>query len=584
MVSVLFLSYIPSPLPEMAKSIAESIAPKDVRILSASSADLESDIMDKSKKAMKEVGLEISGQSLSIEDVDFHSFDLIVCFTEDTCSLLPSIPGNPLIIRWLVPGFPQGMDKKMNIEDIKKIREKVLQLVTDLFQQGYLMALVQARKNSELIMDNLKEGILVHDLSRRIYYFNRAAEEITGYKRENIVGKDCHDAFPGRFCDVKCTFCNGKTHGIDIPYQYPLTINTRSGALKKIEMTVVPLKDAFGKPLGVVGSFKDVTREFELSKRLGEVEQFSGIIGKSEKMQLIYQTIRDVAESKIPVLIQGESGTGKELVAAAIHNKSSRAKKLFVPVNCGALPDTLLESELFGHLKGAFTGAIRDKKGRFELADGGTLFLDEIGDISPAMQVKLLRVLQDGMVEKLGSEQGIKVDVRIISATNKDLKIEVDEGRFREDLYYRLCVVPINLPSLRERKEDIPLLVNHFLKELTDMAGRPEMVVSSQAMELIQAYHWQGNVRELMNCLQYAIVRCKGIVIEPSNLPSYILDKKKRQERVTIPSWRKRKGKLDLAMVNKALEKAQNNKTEAARLLGVGRATLYRFIANNNLL
>jgi transcriptional regulator with PAS, ATPase and Fis domain len=370
---------------------------------------------------------------------------------------------------------------------------------------------------------------------------------------------------------------------MDDPYQYPLSIKTKMGGTKKVEMTVVPLKDANGKPQGVVGSFKDVTKEFELAKKLGEVEQFSGIIGKSEKMQIVYQTIRDVADSSIPVFVHGESGTGKELVASAIHNESSRSKKLFVPVNCGALPDTLLESELFGHVKGAFTGAIRDKKGRFELADKGTLFLDEIGDISPAMQVKLLRVLQDGIIERLGSEQGIQVDVRVISATNKNLQKEVEEERFREDLYYRLCVAPIYLPPLRERKEDIPLLLTHLLKELATMAGRSDMVVSRQALDILLQYQWHGNVRELINCLQYAIVRCKGLVIEPPCLPAHILEKKGLQKTARFTQKKgKRKKKLTMAKVKQALEQTGNNKTKAAKFLGVGRATLYRFLSESD--
>jgi len=223
-----------------------------------------------------------------------------------------------------------------------------------------------------------------------------------------------------------------------------------------------------------------------------------------------------------PVLIQGESGTGKELVAAAIHNEGPRANKRFVAVNCSALPETLLESELFGHVRGAFTGAVRDKRGRFELADEGTIFLDEVGDLSPTIQVKLLRVLQEGTIERIGSERTLKVNVRLISATNKNLAEEVKKGRFREDLYYRLCVVPLQLPPLRERRTDIPLLANHFLKKALQERGG-EICLSPEAIERMVDYSWPGNVRELQNFIHYALVKCKGNILEVYHFPPALL-------------------------------------------------------------
>jgi DNA-binding NtrC family response regulator len=298
-------------------------------------------------------------------------------------------------------------------------------------------------------------------------------------------------------------------------------------------------------------------------------------------MQALYDLIPELAESAAPVLIQGESGTGKELVAAALHNEGPRAGKLFVPVNCGALPEGLLESELFGHVRGAFTGAIRDKKGRFELADGGTIFLDEIGDISAAMQVKLLRVLQKGAFERVGSEKTIKVNVRVISATNKDLQREIAAGRFREDLYYRLSVVPLVVPPLRERPNDIPLLAVHLLAQYAEGAGRQGAAFSPEAMDLMLSYHWPGNVRELQNWIQFALIKCKGGPIRPEHLPPVALhtgallagghagagaDPRKGRMRLTAQS------------VREAIDRAGGNKVEAARLLGVSRATLYRFL------
>ncbi len=272
------------------------------------------------------------------------------------------------------------------------------------------------------------------------------------------------------------------------------------------------------------------------------------------------------------MLIQGESGTGKELVAAAIHNEGFRGNKLFVPINCGALPESLLESELFGHVKGAFTGAIRDKKGRFELADGGTIFLDEIGDISPAMQVKLMRVLQEGTFERVGSETTIKVNVRVISATNKNLQEEIAEGNFRDDLYYRLSVVPLWLPPLRERRNDIPLIAEHILKRALKSRPGSDVAFSPSAMDALLSYAWPGNVRELQNWIQFALVKCKGGEILPEHFPPM------RTNVLQSGAVSKRRRKLDPASVREAIRATAGNKREAAKRLGVSRATLYRFL------
>jgi transcriptional regulator with GAF, ATPase, and Fis domain len=248
-------------------------------------------------------------------------------------------------------------------------------------------------------------------------------------------------------------------------------------------------------------------------------EGFRGIVGRSSNMQELFDTIRQVARTDAPVLVQGESGTGKELVALAVHKESSRARNNFVPVNCGALPEGLLETELFGHVKGAFTGAHRDRKGRFELADGGTIFLDEVGELSPTTQVKLLRVLQDGCFEPVGSEHTVRVNVRVISATNKKLEEEMAAGRFREDLYYRLCVMPIFILPLRDRKEDIPLLVEHFMVQFSEETWGRKITFSDKALSILMDHIWPGNVRELINTMQFAIAKCHGQKIKPEHLP-----------------------------------------------------------------
>jgi transcriptional regulator with GAF, ATPase, and Fis domain len=320
---------------------------------------------------------------------------------------------------------------------------------------------------------------------------------------------------------------------------------------------------------------KDTAELTDLRRRLKTEQSFAGIVGRDAKMLELFDTIMEIAEVNIPVLIQGESGTGKELVAAAIHNEGHSTDKPFVPVNCGALPEGILESELFGHVKGAFTGAIHDRKGRFELADGGTIFLDEIGDIPAAMQVKLLRVLEERTFERVGGEESIKVDVRVISATNKNLAEEVAAGRFREDLFYRLCVVPVYLPPLRDRRNDIPLLAERLLKKALTDIGRKDVVLSPETVCVMMDYDWPGNVRELENALRYALVKCRDNLLLPEYLPLKILE-------TYVPSQayprKQRKRKLDAETVWRTLEETGGNKAEAALRLGVSRATLYRFL------
>jgi len=317
-----------------------------------------------------------------------------------------------------------------------------------------------------------------------------------------------------------------------------------------------------------------------LRRRLKTEVGFAGIIGQDPKMLELFDTIRELADVDVPVLIQGESGTGKELVAMAIHNEGHRARHPFLPVNCGALPEGLLESELFGHVRGAFTGAIRDKRGRFELANQGTIFLDEVGDLSSTLQVKLLRVLQEGTFEPVGAEKTIKVNVRVISATNKNLKKEIEEGRFRSDLFYRMCVVPITLPPLRERREDIPHLIDYIFKQALKEQKRKEVEISPEALSAMIDYDWPGNVRELQNTIQYALLKCRGNPIQLDHLPQTITGVKALEK-----GFRKiiRKRKLNAVTVERALMETKGNKAEAARRLGVSRATLYRFLSWQNL-
>jgi PAS domain S-box-containing protein len=411
-------------------------------------------------------------------------------------------------------------------------------------------------------------------MERRIFFFNKEAEHITGYSRGDVLGKDCHEAFGRPFCGERCAFCD------DIPapaerYDYTLNINTKNGEQRRIEMTVTSMRDEGGKFSGVLSSFKDITDIFSLQIKAGKLTSFGNIIGQDSKMLNIFSQIKDVAGYDYPVHISGETGTGKELVANAIHNESRRSGAPFVPINCGALPEGLIESELFGHVKGAFSGAIRDKKGRFELADSGTIFLDEVAELSNNIQAKILRFLQEGTFERVGGEQTTSVDVRIISATNKLLKEEVKQGKFREDLYYRLNVIPIQLPLLRERKIDIPLLIEHFLQEAGERYDQKPLKVSNEALSMLMDYRWPGNVRELQNALQFAFVKCSGKVIGPEDLPMELREAQNNCVR------RGPTRKLDADAVKTALQKTGGNKARAAKMLGVGRATLYRFLGDN---
>jgi len=524
MKTLLFVCSRNADLSQMAEAFGRSIVPPDLRVMSAGINPADT-VTDEMVTVMNEVGIDVANQKpKALSDIELHNIDAAV----DLCGAIseqsrPRLPGHPALVSWNLPdpGKLESSGESL-LEHYRSCRDEIERLVKDLIGRGYLETLIKAREQALFVLDSLSEGILVHDLDRRIIYFNTAAESITGYARREVVGQDCHNIFPQNFCGKKCGFCDSTPPHFD-QKSYPLDFHTKGGEERQLDFSIQSIVDREKEIVGVIASFRDSTREKTLARRLGEIEQFSGIIGRDSSMQEVFDLIRSVAESSVSALIQGESGTGKELVAAAIHNESPRNNKLFVPVNCGALPEGLLESELFGHVRGAFTGAVRDKKGRFELAHGGTIFLDEIGDISLAMQVKLLRVLQEGTFERVGSTKTIQVNARVISATNKVLKEEIAAGRFREDLYYRLCVVPILLPPLRDRRADIPLLVNHFLRRMASDAGRESLNLTPEAMDALLSHEWPGNVRELQNALQFALVKSRKALIELRHLPPNII-------------------------------------------------------------
>lgn len=566
----------------MATGFARLHADAQTEVLCATLTEVPADSLV--GRLMREVGVALDERASCTPAALYRqTYDVVITLGAQAEASCPLLPGCPAQLCWPIPGpdvLPASPEPQREAA-CRALRDQIANRVETFFTQGYLEAFVAQRSTDSLILDNVSDGIMAHDLQRRIVFFNAAAETLTGRSRDNVLGRDCHDVFEGRFCGGKCRFC-------DPPAPLPnasrqeMEFLAADGTPRLLDTRIKPLRTRQGREIGVLLSFRDHTREQELARRVGDIQNFAGIIGRDAKMQSVYELVRDVAPANVPVLIEGESGTGKELVAAAIHNESPRANRLFVPVNCGALPEGILESELFGHVKGAFTGAVRDKKGRFELADGGTIFLDEIGDIPPAMQVRLLRVLQEGTFERVGDEKTIRVDVRLISATNRDLRQEIESGRFREDLFYRLNVMPLCLPPLRERRIDIPLLAEHFLKRFAAEMQRESLSFSPAAMEKLMDHDWPGNVRELQNWIQYALIKCRGTRIEPGHLPPPAGRLPTAVGSVPAPR-RLRGGRRGLSpeSVRDMLDACGGNRVEAARRLGVSRATLYRYFADH---
>lgn len=432
------------------------------------------------------------------------------------------------------------------------------------------------RANLNAIFRTVTDNIVMVDLEGRLVQYNRTAEQICGYTLEQI-GCDLNASASG--CSGGCRKALQKALDSNSVIELRrVECRPASGKVRIISLTATPVIESDGRTSGAVAVIRDETKLVDLERSLQRQGKFRGVIGVSAPMQRIYSLIESLANIPTTVLINGESGTGKELVAAALHDSGVRSNGPFVKVNCSALSEPLLESELFGHVRGAFTGAISDKIGRFQKAHGGTLFLDEIGDISPAVQMRLLRVLQESEFERVGDSTTIKVDVRIVAATNQKLKEKVRQGTFRQDLYYRLNVVCLELPPLRERLDDLDLLVVHFIAKFNGKLSKAVTDVSGDVMTIFRAHSWPGNVRELEHAIEHASVLCKTSVITVSDLPQELQECTDLSPAFmvrNVPLTSDSSAGLSLA---EALAESGGNKAAAARLLGISRMTLYRQI------
>jgi len=426
-------------------------------------------------------------------------------------------------------------------------------------------------RHHELILDSLQEGVFTVDLNWRITSFNRAAEFITGIPRAQALGRPCFEVFRADVCETGCML--RRTIETQSPLSnMPVHIYRADKKRIPINVSTTLLQDAEGRVVGGVETFQDISAIKDLQKALRRQHSFEDIVSKSPRMIQIFSLLPQVAESGSTVLIRGASGTGKELIARAIHHHSPQREGAFVAVNCGALPDTLIESELFGYKAGAFTDARKDKPGRFALAQNGTIFLDEIGDISPTVQVRLLRVLQQKVYEPLGSGKPVPTNARVIAATHRRLEDLVKAEKFRDDLYFRINVFKISLPPLSERREDVPLLVDHFIERFNHQKGRSVAGASREAMSALMLHGWPGNVRELENAIEHAFVLCRNDLIRIEDLPEH-LHPDGNASGVSIGGSLQG---VEKAAILHALQRHRGKKLAAARELGIDKNTLRR--------
>jgi len=440
-------------------------------------------------------------------------------------------------------------------------------------ESGMAPLKMSSAQHYQIILNSIAEGVFTVDSEWRVTSFNKAAEEITGIPSEEAVGQLCYEVFRANVCEAGCVLRHTMMSGRPIR-NMPVYIIRADEKRIPISVSTSLLKDAAGSVVGGVETFRDLTVIHELRKELEKQHSFGDIISKNEKIRRLFSVLPHIAQSDSTVLIEGASGTGKELFARAIHNNSARKKGPFVAVNCGALPDTLCESELFGYKAGAFTDAKKDKPGRFALAQNGTIFLDEIGDVSPAAQVRLLRVLEQKVYEPLGSTKTVTTNARVITATHRNLEEMVQKGTFREDLLYRVNVIKLSLPPLSERKEDIPLLVDHFVERFNHLTGKEILGPTHESMAALMLHHWPGNVRELENAIEHAFVLCQDELIHLSDLPAHLVPE---NHAMVVPGGLTLK-EVERRAIQEALQRNDWKRVVTARELGIDKNTLRRKI------
>ena len=428
---------------------------------------------------------------------------------------------------------------------------------------------------TEIILESISDGVFTVNQDWQIMSFNRAAEEITGVPRQEAIGRHCWEVFRSNMCELGCALRRTMEHGQSSSSSATFIVTADQKRIP-ISISTALLKDANGKILGGVETFRDQSLVEELRKELDHRFQIGDMISRSPAMEKIFSILPQVAESDSTVLVEGETGTGKELLSRALHNLSFRKGKPFIAINCGALPDNLLESELFGYKAGAFTHAVKDKQGHFAVAEGGTILLDEIGDTSSAFQVRLLRVLEEKEYIPLGSVKPVKTNIRVIAATNHNLASLVEEGTFRRDLYYRVNVVQLKLPPLKDRKEDIPVLIDRFITRLNRLRGKAIEGIDREALHFIMAHDWPGNIRELENVIERASILCPKGIIQPDHLPGYLRPKAfQTTSRETLLSTR---DFSETQSILETLKRNQYNRLAAAKELGIHKSTLFRKI------
>ena len=433
---------------------------------------------------------------------------------------------------------------------------------------------------TDIILESISDGVFTVDHEWRITSFNRAAEETTGIPRSEAIGRYCWEVFRSNMCEGDCALRRTMKEGRSFVSSSTYIINNDKKRIP-ISVSTAPLRNAAGEILGGVETFRDNTVVEELRRELSGSFQQGDMVSRSRLMKKIFAVLPQIAESDSTVLIEGDTGTGKELMAKALHDLSTRREKPFIAINCGALPDTLLESELFGYKAGAFTNAVGDKPGYFTLAEGGTILLDELGETSPAFQVKLLRVLEEHEFQPLGSVQKRRTNVRILAATNRNLEALVEQGKFRLDLFYRINIVRLQLPTLRERMEDIPLLIERFIDKMNRLRGKAVTGIEPAALERLMAHNYPGNIRELENIIEHAFILCSQGMIGSHHLPAYLTA---NATPASAPaSFQTLRRTTEEEVIREALQRNGYNRLAAARELGMHKSTLFRKLKKLNL-